>query len=94
MKEQATHSLNTSCSPILITMWKWLRRQSICFQAMLVVPLLGAVLLTVLAGKMAIALMGTTRPIYAWLAGGIGGAISVVLAKAGIAAARDQRRAV
>lgn len=78
---------------ILSAVWRWYRRRSLFVQALLVVPVLCGLLLTVVVGNMGLALMGTAIPVYAWLAGWLAGIAALILGKAGVIIAKDRRRA-
>lgn len=78
---------------ILSAIWRWYRRRTPFMQALLVVPVLCGILLTVIVGNMGLALMGTAVPIYAWAVGAGTGAAALILGKAGIIIAKDRRRA-
>lgn len=77
----------------LSAIWRWYRRRSLFVQALLVVPVLCGLLLTVVVGNMGLALMGTAIPVYAWLAGWVGGLAVLILGKAGFIVAKDRHRA-
>lgn len=69
--------------------WKQFRSYSLFVQLLLVVPILCAMALTLLVGNMGLALMGTAIAINSVVAGWIGGALVLVLGKAGIIVAKD-----
>lgn len=77
---------------IISIIWRWFRRRSGFMQALLVVPVLSGVAMTLIVGNLGLALMGTAVPIYAWIVGPAIGLAGVVLAKAGQIVAKDRRR--
>jgi hypothetical protein len=78
--------------PVAAAIWKRFRSYSLFVQLLLVAPILSAMTLTLLVGNMGLALMGTAVAINSVVAGWIGGALFVVLGKAGIIVARDHKK--
>ncbi|WP_283177881.1 hypothetical protein [Gemmobacter sp. 24YEA27] len=65
-----------------LALWRWFRRLSIWWQAVLAIPLAGLILMMTLVGNMGLAAMGGAIALYAWLIGPALGLISVLFAKA------------
>lgn len=78
--------------PVLLGMWRWFRRRSYLVQAFIVVPVVCAILLTLIVGNMGLAAMGGAIAIPAPIAGWVAGIAAVVLGKAGIIVAKDHRK--
>nr|WP_325252365.1 hypothetical protein [Amylibacter sp.] len=78
--------------PVATAIWKRFRSYPLFVQLLLVVPILSAMTLTLLVGNMGLALMGTAVAINSVVAGWIGGALVVVLGKAGIIVAKDHKK--
>lgn len=76
--------------PLASGIWKRFRSYSLFVQLLLVVPILCAMALTLLVGNLGLALMGTAIAINSVVAGWIGGALVLVLCKAGIIVAKDR----
>jgi hypothetical protein len=79
-----------SAKPYVSAIWKRFRSYSLFVQLLLVVPILSAMALTILVGNMGLALMGTAIAINSVVAGWFGGAIVLVLGKAGIIFDKDR----
>ncbi|MDW5317139.1 hypothetical protein [Rhizobium sp. PL01] len=77
--------------PLAKDIWSWFRRRSLFVQLLLVFPVTCAVVLTVLAGNMGLALMGTAVALSAPLVGWLCGLIALVLAKTGLVIAKDKK---
>lgn len=75
--------------PLASGIWKRFCSYSLFVQLLLVVPILCAMALTLFVGNMGLALMGTAIAINSVVAGWIGGALVLVLGKAGIIVAKD-----
>lgn len=78
--------------PLATAIWKRFRNFPLFIQLLLVVPVLSAMVLTLLVGNMGLALMGTAVAINSVVAGWIGGVLVVVLGKAGIIIAKDRKK--
>ncbi len=78
--------------PLVAAIWKRFRSYPLFVQLLLVVPILCAIALTLLVGNMGLALMGTAVSINSVVAGWIGGVIVLVLGKAGIIVAKDNKK--
>ena len=72
--------------------WRWFRKRSLFVQCLLLVPVVCAITFTLLIGNVGLAVMGSAVPLYGWMVGAIGGAITTVLAKAVSIIYRDKRR--
>lgn len=77
---------------ILSAIWRWYRRRTPFQQALLVVPVLFAIIFSATIGGMGLALMGTAVGIPALVAGWTIGFFGMVLGKAGFIVAKDRRR--
>jgi hypothetical protein len=71
--------------------WKRFRSFPFFVQLLLVIPVLCAMALTLLVGNIGLALMGTAVAINSLVVGWIGGALVLILGKAGIIVAKDYR---
>ena len=78
--------------PSAIAIWQRFRSYPLFVQLLLVVPVLSAMALTLLVGNMGLALMGTAIAINSLAAGWLGGAVIVILGKAGIIVAKDYKK--
>jgi uncharacterized membrane protein len=78
--------------PLAAAIWKWFRSYPLFVQLLLVVPILCAMLLTLLVGNMGLAFMGTAVAINSVIAGWIGGVVFLFLGKAGIIVAKDHKK--
>lgn len=78
--------------PVLRSMWRWFRRRSYLVRAFIVVPVLCAILLTLIVGNMGLAAMGGATAISAPIAGWFSGVAAVLLGKAGIIVVKDHRK--
>lgn len=70
---------------------KRFRRFPFFVQLLLVIPVLCAMALTLFVGNMGLALKGTVVAINSLVAGWIGGALFLILGKAGIVLAKDHQ---
>lgn len=78
--------------PLVAVIWKRFRSYPLFVQLLLVVPILCAIALTLLVGNMGLALMGTAVSINSVVAGWIGGVLVLVLGKAGIIVAKENKK--
>mmetsp|Transcript_17673 Transcript_17673/g.21174 ORF Transcript_17673/g.21174 Transcript_17673/m.21174 type:complete len:87 (-) Transcript_17673:251-511(-) len=78
--------------PVAVAIWKRFLSYPLFVQLLLVLPIICAMTLTLLVGNMGLALMGTAVAINSVVAGWIGGALVVVLGKAGIIVAKDYKK--
>jgi hypothetical protein len=76
---------------LTLRIWRWFRSRSFFVQIILVVPVLSAIILTVMVGNMGLALMGTAVALYAPVVGWFGGLFAVTLAKSTAIILRDRK---
>lgn len=78
--------------PYVQALWWRFRKLPLFIQLLLVFPAVCAIALTFVVGNMGLALMGTAIAINSLVAGWIGGAAILILAKAGLIVTRDRHR--
>lgn len=71
--------------------WRWFRGVPPIVQALIAVPFLFGLLLTILVGNMGLAFLGGAIALSSWLVGAVIGVIGVVFAKASAIIIRDRR---
>ena len=77
--------------PDALALWRWFRTRSAFVQTLLIVPIICALVLTLLVGNIGLAVMGTAYAISAAAVGWVGGVIGVILVKAGIIIAKSDK---
>lgn len=72
--------------------WRWFRSLPPLIQALIAVPFLCGLLLTVLVGNMGLAFLGGAIALSSWIVGIIAGLIGVIVTKATAIVIRDYRK--
>lgn len=79
-------------SLIFSAVWRWFCCRSLFVQALIIVPVLCAVILDATVGNMGLAAMGGAVGVSALVVGWLIGLAAMVLGKAGVIVAKDRRR--